>query len=211
MIKNIKLSDLLYFGRLSLKDEDENQAENLKQFKQLMNKIEIKTFIPLVEKQTVLLNMTEDLSDEFGDESTAFSCGAELSFIINAIDKYTNIIIDIDYMKYSVYDSLYETGIVDYISSVCQKDWDRLERMYRQMISFDNLQRLIEGLNGLKVEEFEKAVSNFKDFVSTTDKDLMETFVDITKREDPQIKQLYKLVSAEAVKKVLEESKTKRE
>ena len=66
-------------------------------------------------------------------------------------------------------------------------------------------------MSGLKVEEFEKAVSNFKDFVSTTDKDLMETFVDITRREDPQIKQLYKLVSAEAVKKVLEQSKTKRE
>ena len=57
----------------------------------------------------------------------------------------------------------------------------------------------------------EISVSNFRDFVSTVDKDLMETFVDITKREDPQIKQLYKLVSAEAVRKVLEENKTKRE
>jgi len=120
MDKKVLLSELLLKALDYLQNPLDKEKE--KEFEDLKNLITVKVFLPLIDKEAILLRIAYNQDQAFGDSAMGYTCVTELALIIHGLLAYTNIDINIgiDYKQYGVYDTIMESGLYDYILSYCK-------------------------------------------------------------------------------------------
>ncbi len=202
MDKKVLLSELLLKALDYLQNPLDKEKE--KEFEDLKNLITVKVFLPLIDKEAILLRIAYNQDQAFGDSAMGYTCVTELALIIHGLLAYTNIDINIgiDYKQYGVYDTIMESGLYDYILSYCKTDFERLEMMLRQMISFDNLSSLVETLGKLDVDSIEKLTQTISEFKSKMDTGELAKILSNFNNTQPVAKALEEVLSPELIEKM---------
>lgn len=202
MDKKVLLSELLLKALEYLKNPMDK--EKSKEFEEYKNLIQVKTFLSLIDKEAALLNISYNQEQAFGDSSMGYTCVTELSLIVHGLLPYTNIDINmgIDYNQYGVYDTIMQSGLYDYILSYCETDFQRLEAMLRQMISFDNLFSLVETLGTLDTKSIENLTQTITDFKSKMDSGKLGEIIEAANSTIPIAKAFQEVLSPELIKEM---------
>lgn len=200
MEKKVLLSELLLKALEYLQNPMDKEKE--KEFEDLKNSIIVKVFLPLIDKEAVLLRIAYNQDQAFGDSSMGYTCVTELALIVHGLFAYTNIDINmgIDYKQYGVYDTIMESGLYDYILSYCKTDFERLETMLRQMISFDNLSSLVETLGKLDVDTIDKLTQTISEFKSKMDTGELGKILQTVNSTEPVAKALQETLSPDLLR-----------
>lgn len=172
---------------------DPENEEKLIVYNSIKEKLIIKKHLSLAQRENIILRSLIDIrsSDEemnLGQISNAF----EISLTFNALLSYTNIEPDFSpvYKNDIVYDILWESGLMEYILEFCEKDYDRVEKQFYQIISYQNLINLIENMDSLKLENIEELTNSFKNFSLKLDPAVVKNLAEIAKFNDPFVQNL---------------------
>ena len=146
-MENIDILDL--FDALSIFVSDPSNKETMEKVEDFKQKLIIRNFLPLAQKEAVVLKTLYDIK-AVDTEAQHFVSALEVSLTFNALMAY---VVNIDYdieqtLKDEIfYDVFWVSGLGDYILGFCEKDFNRVKDMVQTMVSFENLKELLEEIS----------------------------------------------------------------
>ena len=184
-MENVDMFD--FFEAISDFIMDPLNEEYNKRLEDFKSKLVIRSFLPLAQKEAVMLKTLYDINS-MDTESQHFCSALEVSMTFNGLFAY---VVNIDYniedqLKDEIYyDIFWASGVADYILSFCEKDYERLRDMIRMMISFENLKELLEEISKYTPESIDKLTESFKSFTLKANSDVIRNLADIARNNDP--------------------------
>lgn len=184
-MENIDIFD--FFESISDYIMDPSNQEYAQKLEDFKSKLVIRNFLPLAQKESVLLKTLYDIKS-MDTESQHFCSALEISLTFNALFAY---IVNIDYnieeqLKDEIYyDIFWASGVADYVLSFCEKDYNRLRSMIENMISFENLKELLSEISKYTPDSIEKLTESFKSFTLKANSDVIRNLADIARNNDP--------------------------
>ena len=182
---------------------DPENEEKAKAFEEIKTALVIRDYMPLGQKELVMRKALIDMrSDEQVLPYTA-SVLYEIALLFDCLLAYVvNLDANIDsiYKDASFYDILKLSGIIDYILSFCEKDYDSLRQMADRMISFDNLKELTKNIELASPEQVQRLTDEFKRFTTDTNPEMLKHLGEIMAANDPLLTNIKKNIEDEAFK-----------
>ena len=182
---------------------DPENEEKAKAFEEIKTALVIRDYMPLGQKELVMRKALIDMrSDEQVLPYTA-SVLYEIALLFDCLLAYVvNLDANIDsiYKDASFYDILKLSGIIDYILSFCEKDYDSLRQMADRMISFDNLKELTKNIELASPEQVQRLTDEFKRFTTETTPEVLKHMGEIMAANDPLLTNIKKNIEDEAFK-----------
>lgn len=192
-IQTILLKDLLIF----LKEYKEGKRTK-SNFDVLMKCIKVKSYMPLLEKASLMLDICIDLRYSFDKMPEIKTMELELKSIFVILLAYTNIVYekkDLEFlMDFETYDLLMETGVVDEIKKVCEKDYNKLMELINQMFNFESIGQVFNALGNFDVESMLEGIKESSAFIREIPEEKLKELSAIAGMSDPLIKQLSEIV-----------------
>ena len=138
--------------------EDSENKEKVEAYNNMLNSLTIRSYLPMQEKVIALVRTVIDSDKDIDVPESMFTAGIEISCLFNGLLSYTNIDkpTNIDVKNYENYDTIYQSGLADYILDFCGKDYERLVRMLERTMSFENLTDLIKSIQAIDLKELRK-------------------------------------------------------
>ena len=173
---------------------------------ELKSNLIIRSYLPLEEKSICLVKAFMDADKDISIPTPFISIAFDLSLLFDCLLAYTNI--DIEEIEnsekiYENYDSIYFSGLADYIISYCEKDYGRLIKMADRMMSLEHVSALltsVEGVDGEAINDLTKAIIDLK---KNGDKEMIHDMAIIAKSSDPEFANIKEKVSEEVLDEIL--------
>lgn len=189
MEQTINFNDVLKICNTYL--ENPGDANKQKLMQELQNRIIIRAYLPMGDKVIALYKMILDNDKSVDLHSSIFTVGMELSCLFNGLLAYTNIIDITDELKtYESYDTLYQSGLADYIWEYCFGDYEKLVRLFERAVNYTNLVELTETISKMDSKGIDEILSNFKTIKNSLDSQTIQNLADIAKYNDPLLHQI---------------------
>ena len=173
-------------------------------FEDLKVRLVVRSYLPVQEKVLCLYKMVIDSDKSIDLPSSIFTIGLDIAAVFDGLIAYTNIDLNIhtDLKSYESYDSLYQSGLADYILEFCEKDYNRLVRLLERTVSYDNLVELTETIGAIDSEGMKAVVQEFRRFREETNPAVLKDISDIIRYNDPNLHQLKSEVVDEALEQL---------
>lgn len=184
-MENIDILDL--FDALSIFVSDPSNKETMEKVEDFKQKLIIRNFLPLAQKEAVVLKTLYDIK-AVDTEAQHFVSALEVSLTFNALMAY---VVNIDYdieqtLKDEIfYDVFWVSGLGDYILGFCEKDFNRVKDMVQTMVSFENLKELLEEISKMTPDSIDRFTSAFKNFSLESNSEIIRNLADIARHQDP--------------------------
>jgi hypothetical protein len=165
-------------------------------------KVEIKQYLPLMDKMSILLDLTIGQSFDDTEISELLILQMENKKFWFVLLKYTNIEIgdDLDLCSFDNYDLCFPI-IGDWILGFCIVDYNRLIQMLNDTTNVNNIKnisKMLENIDMEKIKEYSKQVNETFEYLDKNEK-LVEELSNIAKLNNPSVNKLMKALEQEAV------------
>lgn len=195
----LELSEYLKIG-IQLESGEISPEEGSRLFNDFFSKLIIKDYMKHKDK---LINLAQIIMrlEGFQDEiaSTAYM---EMGRVFYGLLKYcVNLHVDIEVFGglYSVYDSIREHGLYDYILGFCQKDFRIFSEMLDNMVNITHIKQLANTsalFDGAAFEEWMVTMKEFKDQLTP---ELLKELIAFNNQNEESTKNLLESLSKMAV------------
>lgn len=165
----IKLSE--YVNAALAFDKDPTD-ENLEKVKKTINRIQVREYVNLNEKQIIMIDMLRTLSDDFDAVGSAIALERQktvkglLAYCVNVEDDLG----EMDVFPTTV-DMIYQYGLMDYVLEAAGPDYWRLCEMLDNSIQFSNIYRLIETTQLFDDDYYDKWLKAMDELKNQLDSD----------------------------------------
>lgn len=195
----LELSEYLKIG-IQLESGEISPEEGSRLFNDFFSKLIIKDYMKHKDKLVNLAQIIMRL-EGFQDEiaSTAYM---EMGRVFYGLLKYcVNLHVDIEVFGglYSVYDSIREHGLYDYILGFCQKDFRIFSEMLDNMVNITHIKQLANTsalFDGAAFEEWMVTMKEFKDQLTP---ELLKELIAFNNQNEESTKNLLESLSKMAV------------
>lgn len=165
-------------------------------------KIEIKQYLPLMDKMSILLDLTIGQSFDDTEVNELLIVQMENKKFWFALLKYTNIEIgeNLALCSFENYDLCFPI-IGDWILGFCITDYNRLIQMLNDTINVNNiknLSKLLENVDMDKIKEYSDKVNETIDYLDKN-QELVKDLSDIAKFNNPNVNKLMKALEKEVI------------
>lgn len=192
-LQNISLADLLLFLK-EYKDKKRTESN----FEALMKCIKVRSYMPLLEKASLMLDICIDLRYSVDKAPELKTIELELKSLFIVLLAYTNIVCSKEelnvLMDFDSYDLLMETGVVDLIKKVCEKDYNKLMDLINQMFSFESISQIFSTLGNFDVNAMLEGIKEGSAFLKDFPEEKLKELSVIAGMEDPLVKQISEIV-----------------
>lgn len=167
---------------------DIENKEKLEALEEMKTSFVVRDYMPIVQKEILLRKALIDT--HFDEEIMPYTASIlyEISIVFDGLLAYVvnlNPAIDSFYKDSAYYDVLKLSGIIDYILSFCEKDYDAFKHMADRMISFDNLNELSKNFELSSPEQVQQLTDEFKRFTTETNPEILKALGNIAAANDP--------------------------
>lgn len=196
--------------------EGKVSADELEEFG---NRMTIRSYIPLLEKMSILMNMMLQYEisnvDSLEIKITEFY---KFLFFKVVLSSYGQIYInefdkkDVDLMSYENYDKLFPL-FNQYILTYCQDDYNIFVSMLKDCISWSGVVSISENLESIDTNNIDKITEENKKLMDNLKENsqLVESMKDLLLATDNQTEQIITHIKQATVRDVLEQGKDKLE
>lgn len=189
--------------KITLKDtikfiEKNKQGGVSKQaYDNFMKKLNVKKYLPLEQKAKLLIEITMGVvyAPEFVSEMAAVDL--EFRKFFYCLLAYTDIdraSIDEYPLDFSTYDIFIESGMYDYILSICERDYKRLEKLITQAISFESVMQVTMNMAQMEPDKMSKEIQEVQDFFNKMDPQNLKSLSQIATLTDPLVHDIAQLI-----------------
>ena len=162
-----------------------------------MKRLNIKSFLPLERKSQILIRIVMGVvyAPEFVSEMAAidlefrklFYCLLAYTDVdVNSIDEYP--------LDFSTYDIFIESGLYDTILSICQRDYERLEKLITEAISFESVMQVTMNVAQMEPDKMQEDLKEVKNFLNDMDSQDLQSLSQIATLTDPLVHDIAQLI-----------------
>lgn len=161
--------------------------EATQEFEKLKQKMQIRTYLPLSQKENALERALLSFNAQ-DDDAVAFGTAQEVALMFEGLLSY---VINLDmtdmnfYQTAEIYDCFTASGLFDYILQFCHFDFYRLEQQYKGMFEYMNVKTLLESLNLASEDSVNSLVEEFKSFKLAQTPEILKYYAKISEVNDP--------------------------
>lgn len=162
--------------------------EILESYNKMLQELTIKTYMPMQEKVIALVRMTIDSDKDRDIDESFFTAGVELAACFDGLLSYiTNLEqeVNLEIKNYENYDLIYQSGLADYILQYCEKDYQRLIKMFERTFSYMNLNELISSMESMDTGSLKALTTTIKGLKDEIDPKIISDLADIMRYNDP--------------------------
>lgn len=162
--------------------------ETLESYNKMLQELTIKTYMPMQEKVIALVRMTMDSDKDRDIDESFFTAGVELAACFDGLLSYiTNLEqeVNLEIKNYENYDLIYQSGLADYILQYCEKDYQRLIKMFERTFSYMNLNELISSMESMDTGSLKTLTTTIKGLKDEIDPKVISDLADIMRYNDP--------------------------
>lgn len=199
----LKISEYL----LACIDFEKTQSEDkLKEINDFIAKINFREYIPLKEKEILIMRIMSSISKDF--DAPGAAAFVEMGKIgVGLLSYCTNLEVDVNFFNtlYHAYDLLHEFGLVGVVLEHCHKDYDVLVSMLDKSLSFDNFYRIIQTASLFDEESYDKWLETMNNLKTTLDQENLKALMATVNTEDEASKEVLQKLKEVAVQQVNDE------
>ena len=190
--EKITFEALISFLKKYVKGEYTKEA-----YENLLKKLNVKPYLKLEIKAQLLITILIDIKYANNFVSEIATVDLEMKKLIKGLLAYTDV--DTFFVNYSALDFndidvFYESGLVDDILKVCEKDYERLDKMIRQAVSFEGIVEANTLMANIQPKEMDKAIKNATKFMQGFDNDALDKLAKIATLQDPIVNDIAKII-----------------
>ena len=188
----ITLEEIVKFLEKYLKKETSNEAFDL-----FIQKLNIKSYLPLERKSQILISIIMNVVYTEGFVSELATIDLELRKLFRCLLAYTDMdmnSVDAYPIDFSTYDIFIESGLYDYILSICEKDYKRLEALLTQALSFESVMQVSMNMAQMNPEQMALDMKEAKKFMDGFSSQDLEHLANIATLTDPLVHDIAKMI-----------------
>ena len=190
--EKINFEELIAFLKKYIKGEYSEEA-----YENLLKKLNIKPYLKMENKAQLLISILIDIKYSNNFVSEIATVDLEMKKLFKGLLAYTDV--DTFFINYATldfedFDVLYLSGLVDDILKVCEKDYERLDKMIRQAVSFEGIVEANTLMANIQPKEMDKAIKNATKFMQGFDNDALDKLAKIATLQDPIVNDIAKIV-----------------
>ena len=190
--EKINFEELVAFLKKYTKGEYSEEA-----YKKLLDKLNIKPYLEIEAKAQLLITILLDLKYSNNFISEIATVDLEMKKLFKGLLAYTDVdtfFINYATIEFETFDLFYKSGLVDDILKVCEKDYERLDKMIRQAVSFEGIVQANTLMAGIEPKEMDKAIKNATKFMKGFDNEALDKLAKIATLQDPLVAEIAKMV-----------------
>lgn len=179
MEEKLKLSDYLL---LCTKLDENPDDEGMNQIQDFLSKLVIREYIPLKEKELILMEILNLLNKDF--DAPGVAGFIEIGKTVRVLLSYCiNLEVDISYLTvgYFLVDAIHKYGLYSAILTRCKDDCNRLFNMVDNAINVSNIYRLLETASLFNSEEYDKWLESMSTLKDTLDSESLQNILSVMK------------------------------
>jgi len=179
-----------------------NKEISSEEFDQRFSEVKIGTYMPLLEKATLITNLTMYRTIFDNNLPEVLVSEIERTKLFGLLFAYTNIELEDGDNTLENYDKIVALGIFDAIYERCKKDYDKLEKMFDTFISSENMMSMAAVLRTLDTDAMNTNKLELQELFKGLDKETIDNLSKIFIGLDPSVKNFVQAMSKQAVKDV---------
>ena len=168
--------------------EDTSKLEEIEDF---ISQIEIREYLPLKEKEMVVMDIITALSSDFDAPATA--AFLENGRVTKGLLAYcVNLTNDLPIMSLNYFapDAIYEYGLYDAVVARCEADYKRLLRMIDDVVNATNIYRITQTAALFNEESYQDWIKSMKELKDTVDSEAIQGLLSLVSTESEEGKDL---------------------
>lgn len=184
--KQYKIQDVLTIAAEWL--DDANNQEKMDAFEDMKASLVIRDYMPIAQKELLLRKALIDIKMDEEIMPYTASILYEIALVFDGLLAYVVNIdpaVDTYFKDAQFYDLLKISGLIDYILSFCENDYNDFCKLAEKMISFDNLSELSKNLELTSPEQIQRLTDEFKQFTTETNPEVLKSLGNIAAANDP--------------------------
>lgn len=188
----ITLEETVKFLEKYIKKETSSEAFDL-----FIQKLNIKSYLPLERKSQILISIIMNVVYTEGFVSELATIDLELRKLFRCLLAYTDMdmnSVDAYPIDFSTYDIFIESGLYDYILSICEKDYKRLEALLTQALSFESVMQVSMNMAQMNPEQMALDMKEAKKFMDGFSSQDLEHLANIATLTDPLVHDIAKMI-----------------
>jgi hypothetical protein len=196
--EKLKLSEyLLLCSKFEDNPEDESLLGKINEF---LSKLSIREYIPLKEKEIILIDVLNMLNKDFDVPGVATFL--EIGKLTKGMLAYcVNLENDTMFLTfgYFIVDTFYKYGLYDTIMERCGKDCNRLFKMIDDALNVSNIYRLLETASLFNKESYDEWLQSMKELKDTLDSKTLQEVLDVLGTDSEESKELLNSIKKMAI------------
>lgn len=208
--KKYEIHEVLSIAAEWAQNPDDMDAYN--RLEELKKDIIVRDYMPMGLKELCLRKAIIDIkSSNENDLPYGFSVKYEIAIFFDCLLAYAvNINADINdiFKDIDYYDLLWISGIANKILAYCEDDFQRLKDMANRMISFDNLNELINNIQLTSPDQINRLTNEIKMFTSGLSPESIKYLGQMAAANDPMLENIRNNVEDAAYNEVMRVSDT---
>lgn len=183
--------------------EDLTKKEALKEY---LDKIIVKNYIPLKEKELLMVNIMNSINKDY--DAPGKAAFLEMSKTITGLLAYCVNIendISISSILYSVYDVCWQYGLSDIVLKYCADDYNKLCSMVDSAIRIDNIETLIKTTSLFGKESFDKWEKSIQELETHLSSEQFQELKKLVAANDETGEELLNKIQEEALSEIKQE------
>lgn len=190
--EKINFEALVAFLKKYIKGEYSEEA-----YENLLKKLNIKPYLKMEAKAQLLIAILIDIKYSNNFISEIATVDLEMKKLFKGLLAYTDVdtfFINYATIEFETFDLFYESGLVDDILKVCEKDYERLDKMIRQAVSFEGIVEANTLMANIQPKEMDKAIKNATKFMQGFDNEALDKLAKIATLQDPIVNDIAKII-----------------
>ena len=162
-----------------------------------IKRLNVRSYLPLETKSQILVQIIMGVvyAPEFVSEMA--SIDLEFRKLFHCLLAYTDIDKDsiVEYpLDFSTYDIFVESGLYDYIHSICERDYERFEKIITQAISFESVIQVNMNVAQMEPEKMNEQIKEAQAFLNQLGSKDLESLSQIATLTDPLLCDVAKML-----------------
>lgn len=190
--EKINFEALVAFLKKYIKGEYSEEA-----YENLLKKLNIKPYLKMETKAQLLIAILIDIKYSNNFISEIATVDLEMKKLFKGLLAYTDVdtfFINYATIEFETFDLFYQSGLVDDILKVCEKDYERLDKMIRQAVSFEGIVEANTLMANIQPKEMDKAIKNATKFMEGFDNEALDKLAKIATLQDPIVNDIAKII-----------------
>lgn len=162
-----------------------------------IKRLNVRSYLPLETKAQILVKIIMGVvyAPEFVSEMA--SIDLEFRKLFHCLLAYTDVDKDsiVEYpLDFSTYDIFVESGLYDYIHSICERDYERFEKIITQAISFESVIQVNMNVAQMEPEKMNEQIKEAQAFLNQLGSKDLESLSQIATLTDPLLCDVAKML-----------------
>lgn len=188
----ITLEEVVIFAQRCVNKEISKEG-----YDAFIKKLNIKSYLPLEKKSQILISLIMQLVYTEGFVSEMAAIDLEIRKLFRCLLAYTDMdvnSVDAYPIDFSTYDVIVESGLYDYILSICKKDYKRLEKLIEQAISFESIMQVSMNMAQMDPDKMYSQIKDAEKFMQGFSSKDVEHFAQIATLQDPLVHDIANMI-----------------